>query len=1793
MGWITRTSTAGRARPRQAAKRLGLGTAAIAMVIGGLAPLASSTPANDGNPDLNTACGLNVSLVLDDSGSISSSEGDLERSAASTFANALVGTPSTLKVGVFADRGQGVASGGGLTSVLNNIVFRDPALYTAPISGAGSGGTNWDDGLEVIRRSNGGPGNLVVFITDGDPTYRNATTPDGHNDAGNQTLAGNGSSVSTDNLNNAISEANAIKAGGAHMFGIGVGLTDANSEQRLNDVTGDDELTLDGSGNPNISFGTADYTITNDFTGLGKVIKAFVRDLCAPSVNVTKNLQLANGTTVPAGASDPWNFTATVSPTPLTWQSPAGASGATASQDTDSNGGASFKWKMDSNSASVDLTESSKAGWVYNGAKCVRNLLDGSTPTVIFDDVGTNTPGASKSISELQDITVGLNEAVNCDVYNRQIRNGTIQVLKQTVPAGMPDTFDFHLKNDDVTLDTVSGIGHGQTGTFKPVTPGQGYVVTEDPKAGYTLTSSTCDDLATTTVETTPADDIAVNEGQSWKCTFVNTANPGTVTVVKDTVGADGTFDFTSNVPDLGNFSLTTVNNTASSAKITVPVGTYGVSEDDPAPWTLTGSSCTGQQSPGQFTVAPGADVVCTFTNTSPAPTIQVTKTADVSTVAEPGGPVTYTVSVTNTSVEPVTIQSITDSIEGGSDIDVTTVGAPITATTCDDLIGDSLAVSGAGATETCTFTADVTGNGGDSVHDVVTVEAMDPHEATATDTDDETVRITNVAPTLQVTKTPSVSSIAEPGGDVTYTVGIKNTSPEPVKLDGVTDVIEGAPSIDVTTVSPPVSATTCGDILESPLAAGASTSCQFTVALVVDKASLPDGDVDDTVTVTGHDDDVVSSKPSAKGVVRLSPVSASASASVDVTDTLPTITVTKTPSPTSVAETAPGDSHPVSYLVTIQNDSVEPVTIGSIKDSVEGGAPFDAQGTCAALVGTTLAAQAGTSCTFSQPVSGNAGDVVHDTVTVVASDDDKNDATDSDSAAVDITGTPSSIQVTKTASVGSVPEPGGNVTYTVDIENTSAADTITLGSITDSVSGSVPFAAAGTCPALIGATIAPGATKSCSFTLAVNGNAGDAVPDTATVTGTDDDGGPVTGSDSENVTVTGVPSSITVTKTPSVQSVPEPGGPVTYTVVITNTSAADAVTLGSITDSVSGGPASAAGGTCTPTLIGTTVQPGGQATCTFTRTVSGNAGASVPDTVVVSGTDDDDGQVSANASAVVDVTDVASSLQVTKTPSVSSLPEPGGNVTYTVDIKNTSPTDTLTLTSLTDSVESGAPAAPGGTCDALVGTSLAPGATTSCTFTMAVAGAGGDAVHDTVTVGAEDDDDHTLTTNASAVVDITEVLPAGTVSKTATPSTVPEPGGPVSFAVVVTNTGTEQAAVTALTDTFDGATVDITQVAGKITATTCATGAVLASGGTYTCAFTLQVTGNAGDVKTDHIEATLADNHQNTVTPTDDESVTVTDVLPTIAVVKDNGNASLAAPGGDVQFEVSVENTSPEAVTLDSLIDTIEGGTPFDITTVAGKVTSTTCATGGSIAPGATYSCTFTLSVSSDEAATEADVVTAKASDDEDNVASGSDDAVTSVTASADLAIDKTIAGDELKGGQSGTYLLEVTNNGPSTAAQPVVVDHLPAELTATAASGDGWACEISGQVVTCTRDSLAPGAVSTISVAVDVPVSTIGEDVTNVADVSATTPDPDDSNNHDEITTQPVEVAPEQVTSTTSTTTTPTATTQPTDVAPGTLPRTGSDTRGPVVLALVLLAAGAALLGGRRWQLTRRTHA
>jgi uncharacterized repeat protein (TIGR01451 family) len=428
------------------------------------------------------------------------------------------------------------------------------------------------------------------------------------------------------------------------------------------------------------------------------------------------------------------------------------------------------------------------------------------------------------------------------------------------------------------------------------------------------------------------------------------------------------------------------------------------------------------------------------------------------------------------------------------------------------------------------------------------------------------------------------------------------------------------------------------------------------------------------------------------------------------------------------------------------------------------------------------------------------------------------------------------------------------------------------------------------------------------------------------------------------------------------------------------------------------------------------------------------------------------------------------------------------------------------------------------------------------------------------------------LSDTDAAVVQVNDVAPTVQVTKSANRSSVDEPGAPVIFTVSIRNTSAESVTVTSITDSVEGGTpFSVTSAAAPVTATTCATGVSISPGTTYICTFALPVSGDAGDVVTDTVVGSVVDDDGTSVSDRDDASVAITDVPPTIEVTKDDGEASVVAPGGAVTYTVSIANTSPEAVTVTSITDSVDGGPAFSVAAPAvDPVLTTTCETGTRIEPGGLYTCEFTVRVSGSGGQTVTDTVVATVVDDDNTTVTDGDDEQTPVTPSADLAIVKETPSAAFTVGQQATYTLRVTNNGPSTATNLVVTDTLPAGLSLVSIDAPaGWACSGTA-VVTCTGASLAVGGTVEIRL-VTLVGSAAQPSVTNAAQVSGAEPDSDLSNNRDETTTPVVAVAGV------------TQVRPPTQQGP--LPRTGFDLARWTALGVLLSGVGIVLAAvGRR---------
>jgi len=183
-------------------------------------------------------------------------------------------------------------------------------------------------------------------------------------------------------------------------------------------------------------------------------------------------------------------------------------------------------------------------------------------------------------------------------------------------------------------------------------------------------------------------------------------------------------------------------------------------------------------------------------------------------------------------------------------------------------------------------------------------------------------------------------------------------------------------------------------------------------------------------------------------------------------------------------------------------------------------------------------------------------------------------------------------------------------------------------------------------------------------------------------------------------------------------------------------------------------------------------------------------------------------------------------------------------------------------------------------------------------------------------------------------------------------------------------------------------------------------------------------------------------------------------------------------------------------------------------------------------------------------------------------NAANNVDCEDTPASVLTDVQIVKTTPTATVILGSTVSYTLTVSNNGPNTARDVLVVDLMPAPLVLQSVTSTAFTCSSANNAISCTRPSLQIGEVGTITVTALLPETAVpGVNIENMGSVSTSTPESNLANNHDEaaITTVAVAALP--------------------PAPPVELPRTGSDVNDLLRLAALLASAGVlALVAGRR---------
>ena len=534
--------------------------------------------------------------------------------------------------------------------------------------------------------------------------------------------------------------------------------------------------------------------------------------------------------------------------------------------------------------------------------------------------------------------------------------------------------------------------------------------------------------------------------------------------------------------------------------------------------------------------------------------------------------------------------------------------------------------------------------------------------------------------------------------------------------------------------------------------------------------------------------------------------------------------------------------------------------------------------------------------------------------------------------------------------------------------------------------------------------------------------------------------------------------------------------------------------------------------------------------------------------TVSADNADDEDGSTPASG------TTGEADLGVTKTHPTGAILA-GDSVSYTVTVTNYGPTDAPVGTTVVDTVPSGlTPVSASGTgwsCAAPVGqkitcTSTAilesgdsasaitvlvdvPAATTAGTYTNSVTVTGTLDEPSTATHDNTATDDTVITTDADL-----------TIVKAVTSGATVVAGTNATYTLTVTNAGPSNAASVKVVDTLP---TGMTGVSISGTGFTC----VLSS---MTCTMTTMAPGTSvitvkALVASSVADATVLTNTSDLTwtdssgsrSDSDTEDVTV-EAEADLVLEKTAEETTLDA-GELASFDLVVTNEGDsDTVGPTTIVDTLPIGMSYDsaVSTDWSCTAATfdpliaqevTCTLAAGVPAGGTAAA-LTIVVATDPTlgtVTLTNSATVSTTTTDVDLTNNTDTADTGFGQSADLTVAKTHSGTG-RIGDTVSFTITVTNDGgPSVAEGVAVTDSLPAELDYVDAAGSdpAWSCDpavpnatTGGVDVSCAyADPLAPGATTPVLVITASVTVAAYPSVDNDVTVSATTPDPDMTNN------------------------------------------------------------------------------
>ncbi len=401
-------------------------------------------------------------------------------------------------------------------------------------------------------------------------------------------------------------------------------------------------------------------------------------------------------------------------------------------------------------------------------------------------------------------------------------------------------------------------------------------------------------------------------------------------------------------------------------------------------------------------------------------------------------------------------------------------------------------------------------------------------------------------------------------------------------------------------------------------------------------------------------------------------------------------------------------------------------------------------------------------------------------------------------------------------------------------------------------------------------------------------------------------------------------------------------------------------------------------------------------------------------------------------------------------------------------------------------------------TVSALV-TSGTPAGTLINTAIVSTTSTDGDIVNNSSTV--------TTTINTEADLEI---------GKTATPN-LAIAGELLTYTLTITNNGPSDAQTVLVTDTLpSGVTFAWTVACGGMGSgyPTCPLNTITAN---TTISYQIVVTVNASSSGNITNGATAT---SSTIDPSSSNNVISQTTAINAAADLEIGKTSWPEPvvaGEQLTYTLTISNNGPSDIAIPvTITDSLDNGVTFDNASGScGHNAGTVTCTVASLTANNSVTRTIVVTVNSNVQGTITN--TAIVSDSNLIDLNNSNNSITqtsTITTSADLVITKSDFPDPVSAGQTLTYTVMVTNNGPSDAQSVLVTDTLPTGVSFNGTSGD---CSNNPTgVPTCNLNTITAGLSKQYVITVTVYPTTTGS-VDNVLTITSSTTDPGPGANSD----------------------------------------------------------------------------